>query len=588
MNKHFTDHFLLTSEKYRTRKEICELFSSLSLLQFYRQDLRQVVLDHSPEVISLYEKLIILLTVDTYATRLILYFPFELIPDTNLIQSSTDDLRRVFLEFTKAYQTCFIKSLKQPDIRANFVDGDIPETWTNPLPRVIKAVHLIPILIEKGIYTVHEVLDIIACYDDGYIVQSFIDTLPLLIYRGYITSEVLQSSPVREIRESMYLFSSETTHIKPAARHNLAQSITHMRNQINMTLKRLEHEKFLITQKRFTWKVETLKMSLYREAAHKIYYLHEYGQTRLMDFISFGDTDDDIVMVRCLLLQICIDRPEYRKYIDTDHESLVLFVASCVQHANPEIQKLACTLHHKLVWLGYASREELSNKRISYTDLFTHSLRSEPMPIINQMLDSIISDEILIRYIIPTVVVYGSSVKQYSVTTTDYDCALFIKPGITNEDLLSIQSKIGSIMNQYNIEPLLFLLRETECGFDIIDNNIPGFGDSIMPHVFFHGLWHGDYEVITNFQKKLFYGYHNNHDRMYGEYTAKYLWQSELERDILQYRLLHRGYHQLYPAQSLFINVPEHIVRDIDGDTAFWDEGYRRLACKLFLEYVFL
>ncbi len=59
----------------------------------------------------------------------------------------------------------------------------------------------------------------------------------------------------------------------------------------------------------------------------------------------------------------------------------------------------------------------------------------------------------------------------------------------------------------------------------------------------------------------------------------------QIELDVLQYRLMHKGYRKFYP----------QIVRErtwnsdlIDLKSDFWDSGYRRVATKLFLSRVFL
>lgn len=57
-----------------------------------------------------------------------------------------------------------------------------------------------------------------------------------------------------------------------------------------------------------------------------------------------------------------------------------------------------------------------------------------------------------------------------------------------------------------------------------------------------------------------------------------------LESDLLQYRLLHKGYQRFYPRyNSVAKNYPE-----IDGNCPFYDDGYRRIATELYAKYVFI
>jgi hypothetical protein len=58
-----------------------------------------------------------------------------------------------------------------------------------------------------------------------------------------------------------------------------------------------------------------------------------------------------------------------------------------------------------------------------------------------------------------------------------------------------------------------------------------------------------------------------------------------MERDTLQYRLMHKGYERFFPAYG-GMKTP-HGDR-IDGESIFWDSGYRDAAIKLFANRVFL
>lgn len=57
-----------------------------------------------------------------------------------------------------------------------------------------------------------------------------------------------------------------------------------------------------------------------------------------------------------------------------------------------------------------------------------------------------------------------------------------------------------------------------------------------------------------------------------------------LEIDLLQYRLLHKGYQRFMRGyNSLAKGYP-----NLDGDCPFYDEGYRKIATELFAKYVFI
>ena len=54
-----------------------------------------------------------------------------------------------------------------------------------------------------------------------------------------------------------------------------------------------------------------------------------------------------------------------------------------------------------------------------------------------------------------------------------------------------------------------------------------------------------------------------------------------IERDLLQYRLLHKGYERHYP-------TTKKTAESIDGNSAYWDSGYRAVATKLFIDKVYI
>lgn len=58
-----------------------------------------------------------------------------------------------------------------------------------------------------------------------------------------------------------------------------------------------------------------------------------------------------------------------------------------------------------------------------------------------------------------------------------------------------------------------------------------------------------------------------------------------LERDMLQYRLLHSGYRKVNPSHKKPTPTNGNLI---DWSSDFWDPGYRRVASQLFLSRVFL
>lgn len=97
-------------------------------------------------------------------------------------------------------------------------------------------------------------------------------------------------------------------------------------------------------------------------------------------------------------------------------------------------------------------------------------------------------------------------------------------------------------------------------------------------HVYYDTVWLGGSEV-------------KNLSEIATNYAATYFGSSErnfaierLESDLLQYRLLHKGFAKFYGGHdSLAKDYPE-----MDGNCPFYDDKYRRIATELFIKYVFI
>lgn len=119
--------------------------------------------------------------------RLILYLPFEFIPARGWFPQS-----KVLFGETRRFMQLYIEGwerlLSVTDVRANFVDGDIPEQEIRdePLPRVVKAAHLIPKLVEKGLLSVSAIGRLIEDNPATTLETSIVDILPVLADMGLI------------------------------------------------------------------------------------------------------------------------------------------------------------------------------------------------------------------------------------------------------------------------------------------------------------------------------------------------------------------------------------------------------------------
>ncbi|MDP3770565.1 MAG: hypothetical protein U1A25_00530 [Candidatus Sungbacteria bacterium] len=205
------------------------------------------------------------------------------------------------------------------------------------------------------------------------------------------------------------------------------------------------------------------------------------------------------------------------------------------------------------------------------------------------VITSLESDPEMSQFLYPVSIFFGSRIKGYAVQSADLDVAVCIKPGTPRDQQPRIREflskkfsheKIGGKVVQF------WLARE---GKNLIVQDFPlsdvSIADSTWVHILLGSVWCGKQEAIRELYEKLLTQYLFSQDKKIAGYDARKIWLEEIERDVLQYRLMHKGYARYYPEQG-GIHTPHADL--IDSQSTFWDSGYRRVATKLFLRRVFL
>lgn len=145
------------------------------------------------QVAELYESFSKLLKDGPDYSRFILYCPFEFLPNTTW-NPATEELQQSADKYRGAYMKAWESLLSVYDVRANFVDGDVleEESRDSDVPRVVKAAHLIPKLVENGLMEFKEVIALMEKSDDQILKNSIADTLPVLADLGFITEKEIK------------------------------------------------------------------------------------------------------------------------------------------------------------------------------------------------------------------------------------------------------------------------------------------------------------------------------------------------------------------------------------------------------------
>ncbi len=149
----------------------------------------------------------------------------------------------------------------------------------------------------------------------------------------------------------------------------------------------------------------------------------------------------------------------------------------------------------------------------------------------------------------------GSRLKGYSQDSSDLDLYIPVKSTAYGEGLIAVDGA--------STVPVL----------DIKDD-LPSYA-----HEVFNMAWVGEPQKITALQWLLAPEYFKEVDLQTRKWTTE-----RLEQDLLEYRLLHKGYPRLCPDTN-----PEYKKYiSMDGQSAFYESGYRILATRIFANSIFI
>lgn len=210
-------------------------------------------------------------------------------------------------------------------------------------------------------------------------------------------------------------------------------------------------------------------------------------------------------------------------------------------------------------------------------------LMKEEITEIEEMVASIGSNLELSKLIYPAVLVFGSRLNGYGAQNADIDLAVFIRPGTSFDDRTRLKKLLKETFAHENIradEIIEFWLEEKEGLLKIRDFtewNV-SLGESCWTHILFGAAWLGDKNTLRELFEKLLTCYMD-------DTAARGLYIEDMEQATLQYRLMHKGYERFFPPCG---GIKTKHATEIDGESMFWDSGYRQLATRLFISRVFL
>ncbi len=523
------------------------------------------------------------LKADPAYERIIFYLPLEF---TSPIESKSAQLTVAAERLQKVYRATWESQLRQHDVRANFVDGDVLEVGkrSGDLRRVVKATHLIPGLIQSGHLTFKEVVQYACRSSDELLKHGVIEACAVML-----DMELITKTDLEHLRNSNdpYLYSSYYRLLQYHSIESPEEAVS--AEEVHVALLADIDEARGITEQdatpnRLLWLRSVATEKAIFHAASKLSALLSNGAVvpdpRKLDTITMRAY---VEAMRLVILHEKQFGQTYRTWLDA------------VEHVTTDTTVLdAITkLYRHVSTAGILKDEELALHGIHIPSLagpFSKNLNNftPSMVAFEEMIEEISQDPYLTSRVYPVTILLGSQLKGYGISTADADVAVFIKPGTAMADSKQIAERLRHIFSHERIggSAIMFWLGMVDNKLVIIeDTQTTGMPPlKSWAHVLMGGAWIGEVKHLTDVQHDLLTPFLFNPTIIQDEKPVRERWLEEMERDSILYRLLHKGYERYYPVCSPFNTERSN---EVDGRSAFYDPMFRRIATLLFLTRVF-
>lgn len=531
-------------------------------------------------IISLYDGLSDFIIESEVNRRLILYLPFEIIPELGI--NGPDKFRQVILTFQANYFDAWFKLLFKSEFRANFSNGDI---WEDELGRgksemVCKAAHLIPMLLQKKIVSLGQISQLLNEVTSLKLKSSITEALKAAAELGVINDYADETPLPQNLdywlvddQKDLFLLMAEAARVCLENKEDLVKRWSQ------------------ILPSRIVWEEEFSRQEIIKKYATIISNSLISNSLSPTVFAKQIKNNSDLyaVLLAIYSLQLTVEKLDRYKQARASlmADDFKFWLLQMQQTDSVEIKKaIESTV---LRWFNAGIID--SNYLLAF-DLQPVNLGGgiSVVNICSPLEIKELSDSISLlqnspefsAYFYSVVLIYGSRVKGYGSKYADIDLAVFVKPEIDyNRQGEEVMLMLKAAFKQEKIEGkvLQFWLASDNDRLFVkdIDGNHRFVAKNFYAHVLFDGAWFGQTDAIKELHAKLLSPYLFSEDFKFTEICLR-----ELERYNLQYRLLHKGYANFFPEQDK-LNT-----KWIDANSVFYDRGYRQLASKIFIKKIFL
>lgn len=589
-------------EQLDIRHRLTEIFTEVfTCIHTYDDDInglleRKVLpVDVATELYSLCTKLI---KQDENNRRLLLYIPFEMLPDYHHPIMNNPQLLRAQAEFKDTFRDQWFRLLFESEPRANFSDGDVLEPGLGEPPKVRKAAHIVPVLLEKGIIDETDVQIVLDSTSDTELVRSLTEGMTAankMGFTNFLISEQTSPQPtIAALNKKIFINSHELEHSDLLT---IKSTFLEQLNEIDHLYRPGSFYVSKISQKRAIWEKNVASDTLIEEYATEI---GRRVSENIIEFQDFHATPDIQISrpLKLLAIRSLVKGSEihWKKDISAAQKlvsSAMSWIKNCWKNTDENLANEIISAMNHWEKLGLVAAEKLVSMDIPVVDVvctqsFIENLGKET-PEILEMVKKIQENPRISSYLYPFILLVGSRVKGYGNLDSDIDIAVCIRPHVPWEKRDEVLSLLHQeIPELHTVDTLEYWIDKQNGGYTLRSKSDNGTANILHAkdiHFFLGGMW---------------IGYGSDIGEIYHDILGKYLDLSrfgdqkefvrftllrKLESDILQYRFMHKGYQKMYP--------PRHDSRyrdcnTIDGESAFWDSGYREVATLLFLKKVFL
>lgn len=552
---------------------------------------------HSSNVESLYDQLHKFMKGDENNDRILLYLPTQFLPDMRDEVNQSSSLLDVKATLAETIFTSWIRLLYESEVRASFIDGDVLEDGMGTPERIRKAAHLMPFLLEKKILFPEDIMAVINMSEDPELNRSLAEGIVASFDRDVFSSdewENLLSSKCQVNINELLEKKRGNEDFEEGEGKGFEEYVDELSQVIAAIDQEYKDNPQNVSKERIAWEKGVRKDKAIDRYVTKVVDAFIDGR------VNIHEVAEQLPQLRDDYARILLVRGLFRygmsEEIAMSSEELEQFLEKPLMSVKDSVNirdDIVTGLSH-LKGKGQISDKLLDEFGINIPDFsspfpFTlDDLKNKELEHVSNFVQGIANDPVLSQRLFPAAVVFGSRMKGYAAENSDSDSAIFVRPTTTFSERDEVMERMKILAEKFGLSKVLeFWVTEKEgvYGYKPVHIADRKLVDANQIHFLLGGAWVGEGEEVKTLMRDTVEHYLQlrGHGRDHEAYRLQLLGQLEL--DIIQYRLMHKGYRKYFPNEREE-GTPH--ASAIDWESDYWDPGFRRVATQLFLSRVFL